>query len=195
MRSTPLLSLILVCLLLACNGKDSITLTEDNYVYEGELYHLYLSGELEAVNTTIGELEAIIANNQGDEQTEIALQQALENKASLSNELAGIPDIAGFDIVPPRPPCPNGDLCLPSDFKYLLTDSNINIGSFTILDAQQNPVVMTTNAETKPLEGSNGQLQYISFEVEEGTGPVSIEVSRQEDQGDNITYTVSAFKQ
>ncbi|MCW5516894.1 hypothetical protein [Muriicola sp. Z0-33] len=193
MRST--FFLLLSFSILCCCENPEIKITDNNYVYEGEIYQLYLSSELLAVDTTIQELEAIINNNQGNEETQAALEEAIENKEAINVKLAGIPDIVALGIVPPRPPCPDGDLCLPSGFQYLISDLSNNITTFTVLDDQQNPLNDITSASANGLPGSEEEFEYQTFDLGQYSGPISIQLTKTDAQNNTINYSIQAFKQ
>ena len=69
------------------HGQDEIVLTKDNYIYEGDLYAAYLDLEIIKVDAVISDLKEIIANNQGNEQTDKDLEAANDRRATLNNEV------------------------------------------------------------------------------------------------------------
>lgn len=194
MRYSVFLMLCFSFMLWSCQD-HKVEINEENYVYEGEMYKLFLTSELQSLDATIQELEEIIADNQGNEEINAALEDAIESKQAVNTKLANIPDIVGFGIVPPPPPCPDGDLCILSGFQYLIFQSEITISAFTILDPQQNQVNTTTGSVSNDLPGSEGQFKYQTFELSQYSGPVSIQLSRTDAQNNTLNYTIQAFKQ
>src|SRR5690606_274379 len=88
------------------DDENEITLTENNYFYEGELYSQHLTTEVEELDETIAELEDIIENQQGDENTQAQLDEAIQLRDNIKVEIAAIPSTQARIILPPRPPCP-----------------------------------------------------------------------------------------
>lgn len=129
-KKLQLSALFLSVLFIACgndddNNENKITLTENNYFYEGELYSQYLTIEIEELDETIAELEDIIENQQGDEDTQAQLDEAIQLRANIKAEVADIVSIKVGGIIPPMPPCPVGN-CIPlPDLQYILTPQNV----------------------------------------------------------------------
>ncbi|MCW5516893.1 hypothetical protein [Muriicola sp. Z0-33] len=201
MRTKIPLALILCVLLSSCikdylgGGKNGIELTETNYVYEGGLYQLYLTAAIDDITIVINDLEDIIKNNQGDAQTQADLDEAIEERENLSGELQDIIDIVARGIVPPPPPCPDGDLCLPIDFRYLIATRNNLVLSFEILDEQGNSLVSDTSPPTRRLRGSRNLLNYQEYDIADYTGFVEIKVVKRDNQQNITSYSIEAFKE
>lgn len=175
--------------------KNKIQIAEDNYVYEGETYGQYLAVSLTEVEEEIQELQEIIDNNQGDGQTEEDLATAQEQQAYLSNEISNLIDVAGIGVVPPRPPCPDADLCFPNGLLYLLTDRQLGDFTFEAFDAQGNSL-LTANADgAKSLKGSQGVLNFNELPEVDYVGEITINVIRNDSQGNEVSYGITAFQQ
>ena len=159
---TLLLLLCPVLLLTACNGvydddSDEVVLTEDNFIYEGDLHIFYLERRIDTVQVKIDSLQAVMDNQQGDEKTQMKLNAARMQKNGFIDEIASIPE-QGFlaKIKPPRPkgPCDPIGTCfpLPINLRYLILEVQNDPHAVLILDAQDRPISTTTTAAA-PLMG------------------------------------------
>ena len=178
--------------------KNDIEITEDNYVFEGTVYQQYLTESIEATEDEIQELQEIIDNNQGDGQTEEDLAAAQEQLAYLSNELVNTNDLVGNivgRIVPPRPPCPDADLCLPNGLLYLLTERDLGDFTFEVFDANGALLISADAASASPLRGSQNLLNFNELEETDYVGEVSIVVKRNDSQGNEVSYTLDSFQE
>ena len=157
------------------HGQDKIVLTNDNYIYEGDLYAVYLDFEITKVDALISDLKKIIANNQGNEQTDKDLEAAIVRKGTLNNELATVPDWLFRRIPRPKPPCPNPSNCNFLGFDFLGSFGNTQLRSVTVYDADGNEVGGTTG-EQNPLPRTRGTAVAHDFKIDNYSGPVTIKV-------------------
>jgi len=157
------------------HGQDKIVLTNDNYIYEGDLYAVYLDFEITKVDALISDLKKIIANNQGNEQTDKDLEAAIVRKGTLNNELATVPDWLFRRIPRPKPPCPNPANCNFLGFDFLGSFGNTQLRSVTVYDADGNEVGGTTG-EQNPLPRTRGTAVVHDFKIDNYSGPVTIKV-------------------
>ncbi|MEX0272849.1 MAG: hypothetical protein AB3N16_00550 [Flavobacteriaceae bacterium] len=156
------------------NGQD-IEFTETNYVYEGHLYQIHLKAEIKALDIEIKELEDILANGQGDNNTQQELAKAYEQRDFLNKELQGIIDLeqVGLKLPKPKPPCPNPQNCDFSDLKYVLTDSKVQQIYLQFYNAQDQLVGGGNIDDLMSLAGSKGQLHYSHLGMAPNTGVVA----------------------
>jgi len=173
---------------------DSVKITKTNYMYEGELYAAYLNNELAVVNDQILQLQDSLDNNQGDQQTQGLLAQAIQKKDELSVDLSSIPDIVNIGIIPPKPPCPNGDLCFPPELTYLLVASETEVSKFTIKDPGGNTIGSASSTKNGAVPNTQEQLFYHNIEVSSYTGTVTVIVERTNADGNTVVYSVLANK-
>ncbi|MEX0288895.1 MAG: hypothetical protein AB3N14_07265 [Flavobacteriaceae bacterium] len=196
MKTKTLLILFAFVLTSSCikdyiGKKNKIEITENNYVYEGEIYSLYLTLALEEVEEEIQTLQDIIDNNQGDTQTEEDLAAAQEQQAYLNNELVNVIDLVSRGIVPPRPPCPDR-LCLPAELQYIITDRALGDFFFEVFDANGGSLYSADASEARRLRGSGRLANFNEIEPVNYVGEITINVIRNDSQGNEVQYEVAA---
>ncbi len=157
------------------HGQDEIVLTQDNYMYEGDLYAIYLDMEIIKVDALISDLEKIIKSNQGNEQTYKDLEAAKARKGTLNNELVTVPDWLFRRIPKPKPPCPNPTNCDFLGFDFIGSFGRTQLKSVTVYDADGNEVGGTTGQQN-PLSRTRGMAVVDDFKMENYSGPVTIKV-------------------
>jgi hypothetical protein len=157
------------------HGQDKIALTNDNYMYEGDLYAIYLDMEITKVDALISDLEKIIKSNQGNEQTDKDLEAAKARKGTLNNELVTVPDWLFRRIPKPKPPCPNPTNCDFLGFDFIGSFGRTQLKSVTVYDADGNEVGGTTGQQN-PLPRTRGMAVVDDFKMENYSGPVTIKV-------------------
>ena len=179
------------------HNDNKVQLTEDNYVFEGDLYEYALSFEIVALEEKITELQEIIDNNQGtpeiEEELELAKQE-LDEKAAISEGLLTSADIAGRigprTPAPPPPPPP----ILPPELRYAVMYELVAL-DIMILDAN-GELIAQTIGDIRTLSGTRGRLQYKEFEVlnPEYEGSVLVQVQRVDEEGRQAEYEFEASK-
>ncbi|WP_394750106.1 hypothetical protein [Spongiimicrobium salis] len=189
----PFLCICCFFLLNSCKPLHNLNLTTTNYIYEGELYQAYLNAEILMVEETIDELQGILDNNQGNAQTEADLAANLEKKSSLNNELAGIPGLVSFSIVPPKPPCPVEDrTCLPKDFRYLLFPASTVVSKIQIFTEEGQEILTVVGGTTTPVADTEGQLKAQLIDKQLSSGNVRVKIFRKDFQNNEIDFEVKA---
>lgn len=184
MKTKLLLIICMFGLLSSCikdyNGgsiKD-IELTEDNYLYEGDLYQIYLEQEIEKLDVDIQILEDIIANNQADQTTLDQLEAAKKNKIELNLEIESVLslDQVGRKVVPPRPPCPRPNSCNYSFFEYFLAGKTVKGISIKILDEGGKVIGGRIIDDLSPLPDTKGLINFSKLNISPYSGAISIEI-------------------
>ena len=168
MTKKQLLVLLCPLLLISCHrgyddGNEQIKLSEDNYIYEGDLHVFYLERRIDTVQVTIDSLQAVIDNQQGDDKTVMELAAARAQKDSFTEEIASIPEQSLLPKIKPRPkgPCDPIGTCFPLtlNLKYLILEEQNDLRSVLILNAQDQPISTTTTGPA-PLMGYGDALTY-----------------------------------
>ncbi len=201
MKTKLLIVSAFVLLLTACikdyhggGQEEEIIFTEKNYIYEGDLYRLALETDIEALDVTIQELEDIIANNQGDENTGQQLEEANEQRSFLTEELQSILSLeqVGLRIPPPPPPCPKPRSCDFSQIQYILTDRSVRQLEIRLLGKDGKLIGGGTINDLESLPGSENQINFSNLMISNDTGAVfSIEVTAIKSDQTELKYTVN----
>ncbi len=182
MKTKPIIIIAFAALLMtSCikdylgQGDDKIKFTSNNYLYEGSLYSLYLYDEIETLDNKIQELNDIINNNQGDENTKKDLVAASEQRHILNKDLQGIISLeqVGLRLPPPPPPCPRPRNCDFSGLEYILTPVGAEKINILFLDDDGNTVGGGTIDELSPLPDSKGQINYSNMMINGQQGSVA----------------------
>lgn len=155
-------------------GPEKIEFTEKNYVYEGELYRIYLNGEIEVLDKEIKVLENILANNQGNEKTEQELALAKNQREVLKGNLSTIipSEQVAIRLPPPPPPCPIPSNCDFSGLEYILTPIQTEKIRVLFLDDKDNIIGGGTFDELSPLPEAEGQISFSRLMIGEYDSPV-----------------------
>ena len=155
-----------------------------------------MKAERESLELRRDELNDIIKNNQGDDDTLNELE-ATENKLEQNeaefahifdvNELVGI-------VIPPFPPCPRGR-CDDVPFPYTQVLSQTGAKAYIqLFDKNSKPI--NKNDQLQPLENSELKgilnVQKIS-NIEDFSGQLTIQVERTNLLGESITYKIEGF--
>jgi len=176
--------LTVFCLLLfACPSTNDdetpqVEVTEDNYLFEGEITKQYF----------IQQLNLAQENQEG-------IEIAQNNLDNYNEFLGGLGGIIG-PILPPPPPCPdsdNGILCIPTEGLFIFPDGIEAL--FRILDENGEPLTDEIFDDFQTLPNSQGQLNYFSYTLDEGLeGPVMLEITRFGEgvEGEELTLSINA---
>lgn len=193
MKTKPILIIAFAALLMTSCIKDhighgglDINFTEKNYVYEGDLYRIYLDDEIEILDIKIQELEDIIYNNQGDQNTQNDLEAATEQRNMLNDELQGVFSLeqVGLRLPPPPPPCPRPRNCDFSGLEYILTDVSVDKIRIIFLDDNGNTIGGGTIDDLSTLPDSAGQINFSNLMINGQQGSVAaIQVQAFNSQG------------
>lgn len=200
MKTKAILLLCLPLLLyVACHEDDDgdngqVVLTDDNFIYEGDLHTFYLERRLDTVQLVIDSLQTVIDNNQGDAKTQLELDHATQQKDTIVDGIASIPEGSFYLKVRPRPkgPCDPVVTCfpLPMNLEYLILVAQMD-REVTILNAQ-NQIIGKSPTKAAPLLGYIDQFSYKSMNILQGQANdlVTIKVA---DLSTNTSYEVQAF--
>ena len=106
-------------------SENKIEITQDNYLYEGDLYKEYLNLETKKNYIQIEALEKLSKTRPLDDQEKKDLDSAYTNLLSLKAEFNDIIDIVGIRIPKPKPPCPNPTNCDFVNLEYLFISDDV----------------------------------------------------------------------
>lgn len=199
MKKKPIIIIAFAALLLAScikdyvgHGGDKIELTQDNYLYEGDLYRIYLDQEIAKLDVTIAALNDIIANNQADQTTLNDLKAAEEAKENFVSEIATIISLeqVGLRIPRPRPPCPQPLSCDYSLFEYLLAPNTVEKMEILILNENGKTIGGGIINDLSTLSGTGGLIQFSKLKVDSYKDPITISVKVFGVNGNDRSYIV-----
>lgn len=175
------------------DGKEEeIELTDENYLYEGDLYTIYLNTEIAEVETRILELEDIIGNNQASEEIK---KEYEEKELLLDNLFSELNDIIDLDQVligrpKPRPPCPEPKNCDYLLFEYVMVPSTVKEVSLKILNTENEQIGGGTLNDFDILDDTQGLLALSKLSISPYEGPIKIEVTIIDETGKDRMYLV-----
>ena len=199
MKTKFLIVLLLSVFIFACeeddNQNNEVVLTNSNYIYEGDIYKQYLNDELTAVEEEIIILQDIIDNGQGDNQTQIDLNAAQQERNNLIENINSIIDLVSFGVIPPLPPpspCPQIATCYPIDINFIATIESTTALQVNIYD-DQNQLIASSNPNLMPLPNHVGQVKYQNILVLQYVGEVSIEVEKTDNLDNTIVYETRGY--
>ena len=199
MKTKPIIIIAFAALLMAScikdyigHGGDKIELTQDNYLYEGDLYRVYIDQEVAKLNVTIAALNDIIANNQADQTTYEELKNAEQSKENFILEEATIISLeqVGRTIPKPRPPCPKPRNCDFTALEYVLAPNTVEKLEILILNEDGKTVGGGTIDDLSALSGTGGQIQFSELKVDSYKDPISISVQVFDVNGNDRSYIV-----
>ena len=174
---------------------DQLVLTDDNYIYEGDLRTFYLERKIDTVQIKIDSLKAVIANQQGDENTQNELEDAQMQKNNFVDEIATIPEQSLLPKIKPRPkgPCDPVGTCfpLPIGLENLILELQNDIRQVTILDAK-NQIISSTTTDAAPLMGYGDGLSYQKMTSFQGQ-PDDLVTIQVRNLSTNESYELIAF--
>ena len=161
------------------HGSDKIELTEDNNIYEGDLYLTFLEAEIEILDKQIKELEG---------SQDESLDELKEKRAAFSQELNSnlVPDFLFKRIPRPTPPCPQPLQCSFVNFDFITSLNSTKLVSLTIVDANGEAIGGTTGEQNTLLD-SEGRIIVDTFKLENYKGQATIEVITE--GGNRLTNT------
>ena len=174
------------------HGGDKIELTQDNYLYEGDLYRVYIDQEVAKLNVTIAALNDIIANNQADQTTYEELKNAEQSKENFILEEATIISLeqVGRTIPKPRPPCPKPRNCDFTALEYVLAPNTAEKLEILILNENGKTIGGGTIDELSPLPFTGNIIQYSRLMVDSYKDPITISVQVFDVNGNDRSYIV-----
>lgn len=169
-----------------------IELTDENYLYEGDMYAIYLNTEIANVEARILELEDILNGNQASEDDK---KEYEEKKVLLDNLFSELNNIIDLDQVllgkpKPRPPCPEPKNCDFTIFEYVVVPSTVKEISLKIFNADNEQVGGGQIDDLMILDDTQGLLAVSSLSVSPYEGPIKIEVTVIDETGQDRFYLV-----
>ncbi|MEP2057910.1 MAG: hypothetical protein ABJJ05_08900 [Maribacter litoralis] len=173
MKSKLLLIVMCSVVLCACDkdftgtitNKEKIELTNENYLYEGDLYREYLTVEIQNNNNIIEALEKLSLARQLDEKEKAELNKAKNNILTLKDDFENIIDIVGLRIPKPKPPCPNPTNCDYFNFQNLFISGNAEMINIEAYDTS-GKLVPIEIGEFSPFPDLDIPVQISSFKIE-----------------------------
>ena len=156
-------------------GPEKIEFTKENYVYEGELYRVYLNAEIEKLEITIEALKDILAKNNGDEEAKKELASARALRGVLKDDVGSIISLeqVGIRLPSPPPPCPIPNNCDFSGLEYILTSSQTAKIQVLFFDDKDNVIGGGTFDELSLLPGTEGQISFSRLMIGKYESPVT----------------------
>tara|TARA_R110000868_G_scaffold289544_4_gene549781 strand:- start:8720 stop:9283 length:564 start_codon:yes stop_codon:yes gene_type:complete len=187
MKTKLLLLSLLVVLTSSCikdfygsGGQGKVVLTEENFLYEGDLERIYL-------NEQISLLDAKIKQASGNEQEEL-----LKQRAELSQSLSEIIDLGqiGIDLVVPCD-LPNGK-CVPVRLEYFISSIKYSamLTAVTTSDGQKE----LASAELSPLVEYGSEVQYTRLPVADFGDQIIVKIAKKDINGKETFYAVTLGK-
>jgi hypothetical protein len=179
------------------HGPKKIKLTAENNMYEGDLYKTYLDTEILIVDGQIAELNEIIGNGQGTEQTQKNLDAANAHRDMLKQESSFtlLPDYLFRRIPRPQPPCPNPQNCDFLGFDFITSLTGTQLESILITDANGTEIGGTTGNQNS-LRGTGGRAVADDFKIDsQYTGAIFVKVVTSDKERMTDTYTFESFIQ
>jgi len=187
------------------NGNDNqIVLTNENNLYEGDLYILYLEEEIISTENTIFMLQDLIDNNQGTPEIELQLEEAEQQLGTLNTNLAIQMGIDAEYVLPPRvprrppnppnPPSPCiGCVPLAGSFSFITITPDIVNLNIRILDFNTEEEVETVVFNSfNPAENYNGVVSIQPASLNNFTGQVILIIEREDINGATTSYSLNA---
>lgn len=199
MKKKPIIIIAFAALLMtSCikdyigHGSDKIELSSENYLYEGDLYRVYLDQEVAKLDITIEALNDIIANNQADQTTLEDLKEAEQARENFVAEEARVISLeqVGRVIPKPLPPCPKPRNCDFSAFEYVLAANTVEKLEILILNENGKTIGGGTIDDLNTLSGTGGLIQYSQLKVDSFKDPITISVRVFDVNGNGRSYIV-----
>lgn len=179
-------------------GKDEeIILTENNYIYEGELLKFVLNKDIDSLEARIKELKSLTGKD-------LTLEDELEETNKLLSELVALnKTVPSFsDILDevgrrgPTPPLPPGPDVTPTELRYIL---GYNLESIQIQGSNENDQVVLESDKgyLSPLPGTDGYIQIQKVNVNEliVNENITLSIERKDKNGMNFMYSISTIVQ
>lgn len=173
---------------------DKIVLTENNYVFEGDLKKFALELEIDALKNEIETIEALSPNDPGYDEGKQRLPKAkIELAASVTEQMStfGFEDIldrVGRRIPRPRGPGPG---VIPTTVRYIAFYAKV-AAKITAINMQGEVVGQTEDIDLKSLSGTKGRIQIVPFEFF-GAVPqqlIRLSVMTENEKGEVADYEV-----
>lgn len=198
-KKLQLSALFLSVLFLACgndddnsnNDNEPIVLTENNFIYEGDLQTLFLTHKIDSLDVKIEEYEEILAQEPNDTETQSELDEAIQIKEGYVGSVAELNALAARLPVTPIGPI-NPCVCIPAsqlyDIEYIAFHNTIESATVNIYSGDM--LIGSTTTELTPIPQQEFVQKEFNFidEAMEIDGSITIEVIKGADR-----YTTSVM--
>src|SRR5690606_99841 len=161
------------------NDNEPIVLTENNFIYEGDLQTHFLNHKIDSLDVKIEEYEEILAQEPNDTETQSELDEAIQIKEGYVETVAELSSLAALLPVPPIGPI-NPCVCIPEsqlyDIQYIAFQNTIESATVNIYNGEV--LIGTSIAGLTPIPQENLVYQEFNFsdESQEIDGTITIEV-------------------
>ncbi len=202
---TKITFVLLVCAVLTSCSKlhyghgsdgddDEIVLTENNYVFEGDLAKFALGLEIDALKNEIETIEALAPNDPGYDEGKQRLPKA---KTELAVNVTEQKNTFGFDDIldrvgrrVPRPRGP-GPGIIPTTVSYIAFYAKVK-AKITAINKQGEVVGQTEDIDLKSLNGTRGRIQILPFDFFNATPEqlITLRVRTENEKDEVADYDV-----
>jgi len=175
-------------------NNEDIELTESNYFFEGDLTKFALEMEIDSLENRAATLEKQLSNNP-DLEPEFNDTVELLNETVAVNESISSSDFV-FRRIPRGPiPLPPGPDIIPDDLQYILSNevTELTVEIFN----EEGELVAQNEGDLRNVPRTGGVVQYqnISFFDPEFVGPVTVQITRVNEEGIGTNVEFDAFKE
>ncbi len=210
---TKFLLLTTLCLFtfLSCNNDDDsnqnqdtedFAITNENNLYVGDLYRLYLDSEIDVTNNLISSLQMQIALDPNNVTLINQLSEAVNQLEALESQetiqiniettLLGVPRVPRVPPVPPQP-CTAG-ACIPSLLDYLTISNDIETISIIFRNMQTEEEITSLEInQFTPLPEYNNIISTANLNFDGFSGEFFVDVESTNINNQQINFTVSGY--
>lgn len=194
------LTLFSIILLAFISCKDPVT--AENVIYEGDLYKLYLTEEINKTTINLKNLNTALKqtpNNSKLQKEKIKSQNTLD----AINQRASLQDSNSSNVsyiirkrrpmpIPPRP-CTGTSACMPANLlKYFTISKDISRVTMKIKDTKTNKLITTISIDqSTALAKYNNDISAKKISFTDYKGEVTIDVERTNINNETVSYTIS----
>ncbi len=198
-------SIVLFCMVLASCSKlpyghvsdeddYKIVLTENNYMFEGDLQKYALGLEINALKNEIEAIEALTPDDPGYDEGKQRLPEAQDELAvsvTEQNTIFGFEDIldrVGRRIPRPKGPGPG---IIPTTLRHIAFYTK-TAAKITAINEQGAVVGQTEDIDLKSLNGTGGRMQILPFDFYDAKPEqlITLKVSTESEKGEIADYEV-----
>ncbi|MRX62541.1 hypothetical protein [Maribacter luteus] len=160
-------------------GGDKIELNSENYLYDGDLERIFLEEQIDRLTDEIAQLD----------ENDPKIEKLIKQRVNFKDRLAQIIDLSavGLDLVIPCD-TPNGK-CVPRLLEYFVFYKNIEQAVVYVKNINGESIGISD--KLTPLPEFKNELQYIRVPVDSHAKGIIIEIIKKDDQGNEITSTVT----
>ncbi len=166
------------------NDNEPIVLTENNFIYEGDLQTHLLNHKIDSLDAKIDEYEGILAQEPNDTETQSELDEAIQIKDGYVETVAELNSLAALLPIPPIGPI-NPCVCIPAsqlyDIEYIAFHNTIESATVNIYNGDV--LIGSTISELTPVPQHDFVYKEFNFsdEAQEIDGSITIEVIKGAD--------------